>query len=103
LRMAFDGLSSFKMALSDIKRTVMEASEHEHYPLHRIFTQQNMDSGQLQSMLYRIVVLLDQIHDSSYASGLDVDMIFALERQDQLLNMTVSYNAELYKESTIDD
>src|SRR5690554_5871402 len=58
LRMTCDSAMSFKEMMSEIKKTVLEASEHEHFPLQQWL---HSDSNGPGSLLYRVVVLLDNI------------------------------------------
>nr|WP_256756848.1 non-ribosomal peptide synthetase [Cohnella sp. WQ 127256] len=91
LRISYDGQSSFKATLSDIKRKVTEANDHEFFPLR-----------QWVEELTRVVVLFDRIHKAGFADGYCPDMTFALAKREQTLHVEVDFRADSYEQPTID-
>nr|NIM17869.1 amino acid adenylation domain-containing protein [Candidatus Aminicenantes bacterium]NIM84481.1 amino acid adenylation domain-containing protein [Candidatus Aminicenantes bacterium]NIN24002.1 amino acid adenylation domain-containing protein [Candidatus Aminicenantes bacterium]NIN47716.1 amino acid adenylation domain-containing protein [Candidatus Aminicenantes bacterium]NIN90646.1 amino acid adenylation domain-containing protein [Candidatus Aminicenantes bacterium] len=96
---------TFKELLLQTKQTVVEATEHQNYPLQVLMDQLNSSgpgSFQTDNTLFDIVLLLENIHDRKYIQDADYHILFSFLRTDETIEGRVEYDIGLYRKETIE-
>lgn len=93
---------TFKELLLQVRQTVVEAVEHQNYPLETLpFRLNRSGSEHLDAPLFNIALLIDELHDLEYLQHIPLDMIFSFSRAPRSLKGEVQYNAALYHADSI--
>jgi amino acid adenylation domain-containing protein len=94
--------STFKNFLMQVKQTVVEGYQNEHYPIGNLV--KSLDINKDKS-LFRVVLLLENIHQKELVKGIGKDhkndLIFSFRDDEGNLAAEIIYNAELFKPGTI--
>jgi len=89
----------FKELLMNIKETVVGAYKKEHFPLKDLIDFLDITDG---SSLYRIIILLENIHQKELVGDLPADLAFSFRKTDEQLELDIRYNANLFRKETIE-
>ncbi|MDQ1350344.1 MAG: hypothetical protein QG657_645 [Acidobacteriota bacterium] len=102
LRNQVDGDITFKeLLLNRVRQTIVEASQHQNYPLETLIFQLNMPLDREGFPLFDLVLLLENIHDRKYILPIQPNMIFSFLRTGGDMAGKVEYNPWLYEKHTI--
>jgi len=101
LRGFLDDTRSFNELLLEVRQTIIEAIEHQAYPVNDLRDRHRMTASQDDFALFDIGVLLTSIHDRNSFNTLPINMIFSFTRGENTMEGEVEYNASLYEEATV--
>ncbi|NIO87699.1 MAG: amino acid adenylation domain-containing protein [Candidatus Aminicenantes bacterium] len=102
LRHQLEDHMSFKELLLRVRQTVIEADQHQNYPLETLLYQLNMKFTGSDFPLFDVAVLLENIHHKKYIEHTHPNVIFSFLRTDNRIEGTVEYNLFLYYNETIE-
>jgi len=95
LRNRMDPNMSFKELLLQVRKTIVDATEHQNYPmdalLHKL--KLKMNDG---FPLFDAAVLLENIHDRNYIKHIAVNMVFSFRQRDGAVDLLLDYNPSFY-------
>ncbi|UCH96077.1 MAG: AMP-binding protein, partial [Candidatus Aminicenantes bacterium] len=100
LRQVFEDGMTFKELIVQLSKTLVEAVEHQSYPIEILVQQLNMPFSGRDFPLFDTAVLLENIHDKKYLAHIDNNMTFSFLRSSKSIEGTVEYNAARYSQST---
>jgi len=89
----------FKELLMNIKETVVGAYKKEHLPLKDLIDFLDITDG---SSLYRIIIMLENIHQKELVGDLTSDLIFSFRKTNNRLELNIRYNSKLFRVETIE-
>jgi amino acid adenylation domain-containing protein len=95
-----EGDMTFKELLLQTRQTVMEAIEHQNYPLDILVYQLDLSAGGDEFPLFDVAVLLENIHDKKYIEHLNCSMVFSFSRSGETLEGSLEYNPHRYEKTT---
>ncbi|MCP5106418.1 MAG: AMP-binding protein, partial [bacterium] len=96
-----DGNACFKDLLLQVRETIIDANEHQNYPMDILAEQLNVPVNAGKFPLADVVVLLEGIHDKQYLPGADYDILFVFGRRGGEIFLSLEYDKSLYRESTV--
>ncbi|HLP47788.1 MAG TPA: amino acid adenylation domain-containing protein [Candidatus Kapabacteria bacterium] len=102
LRHQTDEAVSFKELLLLVRKTLIEATEHQNYPLETLLYKLNIEHAEGEFPLFDIAILLENIHDKKYIQGIDLNMIFSFLRTGNSLEGTIEYNPQRYLKASVE-
>jgi amino acid adenylation domain-containing protein len=92
---------TFKQLILACRQVILEAVEHQNYPLEVLAHRLERVSIPGRSPFFDVAMMLDTLHDRSYISHLRPPMLFVFSRDGDRLGCAVEYNTRLYLESTV--
>jgi amino acid adenylation domain-containing protein len=102
LRNQIKGNMTFKELLMQVKQTVIEAMEHQNYPVKHLPDRLNITFSEGDEFpLFDIAVLVENIHDKTYIQHIRWNTIFSFFRTCQYIQGKVGYNPALYEKKDI--
>ncbi len=93
---------SFKDLLMQIREVVIEAADHQNFPIETLPVDLDLSSGDGSFPLFDAAILLENIQDKSYIDHLDINMVFSFNKTGNSIEGTVEYNAHCYRAETIE-
>jgi len=102
LRNTLQSPMTFKDLLMQVSQTLMEAVDHQNYPIDMLKHQLDMPDAREDFSLFDTVVLLENIHDKKYIRHIHPNIVFSFSKGEETLEGQVEYNSLLYRESTIE-
>jgi len=110
LRNQLEADMTFKDLLLQVKQTILNAIEHQNYPIEIVLEQLKLPVSTEDFPLFEITVLLGNIHDESYITYIHLPMIFFFMRSrannsndiDIVIEGSVKYDPTLYGQETIE-
>ncbi|MGD2089687.1 MAG: amino acid adenylation domain-containing protein [Candidatus Aminicenantes bacterium] len=103
LRNPVDGAMIFKELLLDhVRQTIIEANQHQNYPIETLLFQLNMTVIREKFPLFDVVILLENIHEKKYIHSVHPNVVFSFLRTNDGIEGKVEYNPALYRPDTID-
>jgi tyrocidine synthetase-3 len=95
--------TTFKELLLQVRQTVVEATEHQNYPVEQLPDLLNIPFPKESDFpLFDIAVLLENIHEKAYLRHIPLNMIFSFSRTPHCIESTIEYNPGLYGAGTIE-
>ncbi|MCP4218503.1 MAG: amino acid adenylation domain-containing protein, partial [bacterium] len=73
----------FKDLLLQLRKTISDAIEHQNYPMSVLAEQLNLSFTGPHFPLFKLMVLLENIHDRSYVSDTNTGITFSFRRTDE--------------------
>jgi amino acid adenylation domain-containing protein len=101
LRNQIQEQQTFKDFLLQVRQTVIQAVEHQNYPLETLLYKLNMPVSTGGFPLFDIMVLLENIHDREYIEHIKVNMIFCFCREDGCIKGMVEYIPSRYDQALV--
>jgi amino acid adenylation domain-containing protein len=93
---------TFKQLILQVRQTIIEAAQHQNYPMENLLQKLNIPSSQTTEFtLFDVAILLENIHDKSYLGNINYNMLFSFSRAGESIEGTLEYNASLYERTTI--
>lgn len=92
------GQKTFKELLTNTKQVVTQANTNQNFPVLNYLA---LNPGEGGRPVLSTCVLLENVQDRAYLEGFDQDILFIFSRNEQIIELTMEYNALLYKEETI--
>ena len=102
LRHQIEEVCSFKELLLLVRQTIVEATEHQNYPLETLLYKLNIEYKEGDFPLFDIAVLLENIHDKKYIQNINLNTIFSFRRTGNSIIGIVEYNPQIYLEASIE-
>jgi amino acid adenylation domain-containing protein len=100
IRNRLDGHMTLKELILQVGSTIVEAVEHQNYPVEllreKLQVRDNDNGSGSGCPLFATVILLTNIHDRDYIGSGRPDMLFSFHRQKEALLLSVEYRASLY-------
>jgi amino acid adenylation domain-containing protein len=93
---------TFKELLLQTRQSLMEAIEHQNYPLDILVYQLDLSLNKDEFPLFDIIVLLENIHEKKYIENLKCSILFSFLRTGETVEGKVEYNPQRYERSTIE-
>jgi tyrocidine synthetase III len=93
--------ASFKDLLLAVRQSIVDAVDHQNYPIELLMHQLQNQASAEDSSLVDIAVLLKNVHEKEYIQHLSLDMCFVFDWTDDGLKGTLEYNSGLYRETSI--
>jgi amino acid adenylation domain-containing protein len=90
-----------KELILQVGKRVVEAAEHQNYPVSLLADQVDIRNNGTGSTLFDVVILLDNLQDRSYLKETTPDLIFKFHREDEKVELIVEYNPQLYQEESL--
>ncbi|UCH93274.1 MAG: AMP-binding protein, partial [Candidatus Aminicenantes bacterium] len=87
---------TFKEILFQVRQTIVEANEHQNYPMEILLHRLNIPFTRGDFPLFDVVVLLESVHDKKYIQHIQPNMIFSFRRTKEALEVVVEFNPFLY-------
>jgi len=94
------GLLSFRELLLNVRRTLLEAYDRQHYSYARVLRDLGIESLPNRCPLFDITVLLSEIHNPPAETKNDLTISF--DRESERLRGCVEFSPELYERDTIE-
>ena len=114
LKVNMDEEVSFIDFLKDTKNNVLEALEHQVYPVEKIFENLHFERSTDRSPLYQVLFNMENIpHASLHSESINIeqfpisqksmayDLMFDIKEENSKLGLAISYKPSLYNRSTI--
>ncbi|MCA1988471.1 MAG: amino acid adenylation domain-containing protein [Desulfarculus sp.] len=76
LRVGIGPQTSFKQLLVDLRQTILEAVDHQNYPLNRLYHDLGLPPQAAGSPLMDVALYLEEIHDPAYLDPAGVGLTF---------------------------
>ncbi|UCH94096.1 MAG: amino acid adenylation domain-containing protein [Candidatus Aminicenantes bacterium] len=93
---------TFKELLLQVKNTIIEAAEHQNFPMEVLLHLLNIPEVPGTGFpLFDTVLVLENIHDKQYLENVDYNVLFSFNRKADCIEGTVEYNPRYYRAKTI--
>jgi len=92
----------FKDLLLEVRKSIIEASDNQNYPIELIAQKLNISSYGNGFSLFDIAILLENIHERKYIQHVNLNIIFSFCRKEKYIECVLEYNSLLYFKETID-
>ncbi len=104
LRHRLEKNQTFNELLLGVRQTIIEANENQNYPLEMLAGQLNMNEvspGDLDSHLFDVAILLENIHHKDYLRQLNLNVIFSFLRTGENVAGVIEFNSLKYEQETV--
>jgi len=102
LRNTFEPGITFKELLLQVRQTLMEAVEHQNYPIEVLLDKLNLEDSGDGFPLFDMAILLENIHDREYIRHIDTDMVFIFRQTNRAVKGLLEYNPLHYTTSFVE-
>lgn len=96
------GDMTYKELLLQVRQTIIEAVEHQNYPIEVLLYDLGMTKSESSFPLFDVAVILENIHDKKYLQHVNTSMNFIAAAKDGSINAAIEYNSLLYKRETVE-
>ncbi|MBD3919136.1 amino acid adenylation domain-containing protein [Paenibacillus sp. PR3] len=93
---------TFRQLLTETKRSFLEANEYGFYPIPSILELTALRTASSAAPLCNTACLFEGIHPASAIEETETDTCFVFRKQEDTLEMKISFDERLYREQTID-
>lgn len=97
LRNRVEASMSFKELLLQVRQGIIEATEHQNFPLETLPQQLNLPITAGEFPLFDISILLDNIHDRKYIQYIPTSVDFLFSRGEENLQGRIEYDASMFE------
>ncbi|HEX3044130.1 MAG TPA: non-ribosomal peptide synthetase [Bacillota bacterium] len=94
--------ASFKELIIELRKTVIEAVEHQNYSLMKLIYLLNIPTVEDEFPLFDTVVWLQNIQERGYINPVYGNTLFSFIRDGQRIDGALEYNAHVYKRATVE-
>jgi amino acid adenylation domain-containing protein len=101
LRCSVNEGATFKELLLEVRQQVLQATEHQNYPLEILCDKLGLNSSPCYFPLFDAALLLENIHTPQYLDHLPLNMVLTFRHAGGELTGELRYNGDLYEELTI--
>ncbi|MDQ1353042.1 MAG: hypothetical protein QG657_3348, partial [Acidobacteriota bacterium] len=91
---------NFKELLLEVRRTMIEATENQNYPLEILLEELNMPVMGDELPIFDVVLLLENLQARNYLNGVGYNILFSFCRKVEGIDGVVEYNPLMYREET---
>jgi amino acid adenylation domain-containing protein len=102
IRIPIDAATTFKELLLQVRESVVQAAQHQNYPLEILVEQLNVPWTGKEFPLFDVVILVDGVHDKAYIRHIPCNVLFTFSQDGDDMGGSVAYNGRRYQRSTID-
>jgi amino acid adenylation domain-containing protein len=102
VRNLFQEDMTFRELLSLVRQSIIEAVEHQNYPIEVLLYDLGMAMSESHFPLFDVAVILENIHDKKYLRHVSTSMNFVMMAEDDSLEAAIEYNSLLYKRETVE-
>lgn len=102
IRSSVEDTQSFKELLLAVRETIGKAVEHQNYPFPVIFEELRLPWRGLQVPLFDVMMLLENIHESSYIKGQDTSVTVTFRRDGDHVSGQWQYRSDKYDRPTME-
>jgi amino acid adenylation domain-containing protein/non-ribosomal peptide synthase protein (TIGR01720 family) len=102
LRIRLTGALTVKELLIRVRQTVLEAVEHQDYPLEILAEQLQSTAPGQASPLFAVAILVESIQAADYLHHLPLHTTFAFRRSAASIEGEIGYNARLYERTAVE-
>jgi amino acid adenylation domain-containing protein len=102
LRNTFDPGITFKELLLQVRQTLMEAAEHQNYPIEVLLHKLNLEDSGSGFPLFDTAILLENIHDKNYIKHIHTNILFTFRRSEREVEGQLHYNSFVFTPSTVE-
>ena len=92
---------TFKDLLLQVRQTIIEAVEHQNYPIKTLVNQLDVPASDDFFPLFDTAILLKNIHDKKFLDPVTLNMIFSFSRTPGSMEGELEYRPGLYEEATM--
>lgn len=102
LRLQQEDRMSFKELLVQVRKTLVEANEHQNYPIETLLFQLNLPFAGDEFPLFDVAVLLENIHDKKYILHTNPNVMVSFKRTPNSVETKIEYNTSKYHRNTME-
>jgi len=102
LRNTPDRGMTFKELLLQVRRTILEAVEHQNYPIGILARQLELEEEPGEFPLFDVSIVLENVQEESYLRGIDHNILFLFNRTGNSVDAAIKYNPLRYKADSIE-
>lgn len=100
LRNRLENEMTFKQLLLQVNETIVEAVDHQNYPVERLVQKLNFPGKSSGFPLFDAAILLGNCHNEKYLDHINHNMTFSLLRIAEEIEGKLKYNSLLYSKAT---
>ncbi|NER94277.1 MAG: amino acid adenylation domain-containing protein [Symploca sp. SIO1B1] len=93
---------TFKNLLIRVKNTILNAYNHQHYPLNELFNLLNIPESNDRNQIYDILIFLENIHNQSYSLDINNDLTISFVVNGDAIKGKIEYSESLFRDKTIE-
>ncbi|MCP4214673.1 MAG: amino acid adenylation domain-containing protein, partial [bacterium] len=93
---------TYKELLMQMRRTVIEADDHQNYPVEILLDLLGLESSEAGFPLFDVAVLLESLHRKEYLQHIRHNMTFAFACTGEYMECALEYNAALYHAEAVE-
>ncbi|MCP4152985.1 MAG: AMP-binding protein, partial [bacterium] len=93
---------TFKELLLQMRQTIVEADEHQDYPLELLPELLEMSFPEEDFPIFDVAFLLENIQSKSYFRSFYPPLLFSFLKTGESFDCELQYNAELYEKTTVE-
>ncbi|NIM12784.1 MAG: amino acid adenylation domain-containing protein [Candidatus Aminicenantes bacterium] len=101
LRNRLDGADTFKDLLLQTRQTVLEAVEHQSYPMEVLVKELNLTPAKTHFPLFDAALLLKNIQDENYLKGIKIGFLFSFLSTGSGIEGKLEYDVLLYEREAV--
>lgn len=102
LRNQLEADMTFKDLLLQVRQTIIEAVDHQNYPLETLVYKLDLADFKDNFFLFDTTLMLDNIHDKKYIEHLNLNTLLSFNRMGNSITGIFEYNSSRYKGATME-
>ncbi|MGD2084988.1 MAG: amino acid adenylation domain-containing protein [Candidatus Aminicenantes bacterium] len=102
LRVKLEKHMTFKQLLLNVRETIIEADEHQDYPIEELLRQLKMEASRDDFPLFDVMVLLENVHGRDYIRHVGHNITFSFSRADRVIDGVIEYNASRFHRGQVE-
>jgi amino acid adenylation domain-containing protein len=102
IRIRIEAATTFKELLLQVRESVVQAAQHQNYPLEILAEQLNLPWTGSDFPLFDVVIMVAGVHDKAYIRHIPYNVLFTFSQNGDDMGGSVAYNGRRYRRSTID-
>jgi amino acid adenylation domain-containing protein len=102
LRLQVNTGNSFKDFILQTRRTIVEAVEHQSYPIEVLADELELEFTARHFSLFDTALVLRNIQDEKDIRHIPVNLLFSFNREGETIDCTVTYNSSLYEKASVE-
>jgi amino acid adenylation domain-containing protein len=101
LRAECPGDLTFRDLLLQLRQTVVEAVEHQNFPLATLAAELDRPAQAAENPYFDVALALDGLHDPDFARTVPTRMLWAVARDDAGIDVSVRYDMARFEAATV--
>ena len=86
---------TFKQLLLQVNETIIEAVDHQNYPVELLIKKLNLPVETARFSLFDVAILVENCHDNKHLDHINLNMTLSFLRTDECIEGLVEYNSLL--------